>query len=834
MAGKELKASEKTVLKHSRDGVVERNLVDSSEKRVSKHTEEAVLKTEAPSDMRFDKLQAAGIAPPEPAKRKFSNLQFGKNNPENKWEEQRVEAQAEMAEQTSNFGFKANSEQTTYSDKNSVLTVTAEEYKESARTVKSAKSDDFSFNEQRNEVQSSEQTSPTHKPRPPEQPTQTTDYKFTRHSSEQFATFEQPLPVTAQEFKESMDFNFKGGQETATSALKDDKPSKLKSKQERNSLQEHSSATEALADKKSDEAFFFEGEAPKPILTKRQFTENSVDVQYTLSDNSVEVTAEELRSAAPSEEYTTSDDTVTVSADEFRNGGEDFDFKNDVPTEERSKDDLSLEKEEKQSKLKEKKERNTLREHSSASEKLTDDDGNSVLYFEGEAPVEGEPTVDKKTRKLEKKLEKAEQKLSKLEQKNDKKLPKLVKKDEKRVYKLEKRIAKAEDKLPQHRVFHVRKEFNPEKQKMQRKLRLEKEAKPLNRGGIVTKGIKKANTAVKTTISGAIHSEISKYEQEDTTLKAAHGTEKVAESALRFTKDSIKAHHQRLKEKPYEKVSKLKFKREATVQKLNEHKALTNNKKLRKDENSARKEVKKAQQKLQRKNAAKQSAKKTASSAGKKTAKAGEKVAETIVKTVANNKVVIIIIVIFLVLFALFGVIGSALLSSVSETGGMVIGSTYTSDDEDIYAANDYMNSLESALVDRLNNIPNEYVGWNEYRWNFDAIGHDPYALTSYLTAMELAFEFDEITRERINELFNALYTLEIVSIHEVRSYQYTEIDENGNEIIVTVYYDYYILEATLTANDWESVVKPRLEFAGVYDLYLLLQENKGNKPDLF
>ena len=72
MAEKELKATEKTVLKHSRDGVMEKNLADSSEKRVSKHTEEVVLKTEAPSDMRFDKLQAVGIAAPEPTKCRFS------------------------------------------------------------------------------------------------------------------------------------------------------------------------------------------------------------------------------------------------------------------------------------------------------------------------------------------------------------------------------------------------------------------------------------------------------------------------------------------------------------------------------------------------------------------------------------------------------------------------------------------------------------------------------------------------------------------------------------------------------------------------------------------
>ena len=59
MAGKELKATEKTVLKHSRDGVLEQNLADGSAKKVSNKAEEAVLKPEGATDERFDKLKAA-------------------------------------------------------------------------------------------------------------------------------------------------------------------------------------------------------------------------------------------------------------------------------------------------------------------------------------------------------------------------------------------------------------------------------------------------------------------------------------------------------------------------------------------------------------------------------------------------------------------------------------------------------------------------------------------------------------------------------------------------------------------------------------------------------
>lgn len=139
---------------------------------------------------------------------------------------------------------------------------------------------------------------------------------------------------------------------------------------------------------------------------------------------------------------------------------------------------------------------------------------------------------------------------------------------------------------------------------------------------------------------------------------------------------------------------------------------------------------------------------------------------------------------------------------------------------------------LQKRLDKAEDNLP--HVGWNEYNYYIDPIGHDPYALISYLTAMEINFDYDADTQARIQELFNALYTLEVESVHEVRSYQYTTTDEEGNEVIVTVYYDYYILNVTLTANDWDSVVIPKLRAAGVYEVYQLLQETQGNKPDLF
>lgn len=752
MAGKELKATEKTVLKHSREGVLEQNLADGSAKKVGKKAEEAVLKTEDVADERFDKLKAAGLVVEDVKKPDHRKLQFGRNNPENTWAETvygNKHTEQEYSTPTKMYSVPdttASTEAKNFTElRDTKLNVEENTFKPHKQT--SFVSDEYYQNSETSvPVTQRELAELEHSTLGSESITPKAQRMFSFKSDEKYQLSETSVPVTAEEFAEMEQTSFKAED------LKDFDPSK--------SRLQHSFCS---------------------------------DDEYTTSDEVVEATAEDLKpksklSFKSDDEYVNSEESVEIDGAEF----------------------VGQKAEEKtESKLKDKKTRNSLKKRSSAAEKLTDKDGNSVFYYEGEAPP---------NRKLTR---------------GEKKLKRTIRKDEKRVFKLEKRLDKAESKLKHQRVFHVRKVWNSDKQKMQRKLKLEKEVKPLPKPNIVQKGVQGAKHAVSLTVSGAVHQQISKYEDENQTLKAAHGTEKVAESALRFASNKVKTTNQKLKEKPYKKASKLKFDTENAHKKLNQHKVALEHKTEQQTKKEAKKALKKAQQKQNQKNAAK-TAKKGASKVGKKAGEAAKDVGQIIVKAIANNKVVIIILIIFLLLFGLLFILGSSGFSSLGDTGAMVIASSYTSDEEDIYAANDYMNSLEAALVERLNNIPNEYVGWNEYHWDFCAIGHDPYALISYLTAMEMNFKFDDITKARIEDLFNALYTLNIESIHEVRSYQYTTTDEEGNEVIVTVYYDYYILKATLTANDWDTVVKTRLDVAGTYDLYLLLQETHGNRPDLF
>ena len=70
--------------------------------------------------------------------------------------------------------------------------------------------------------------------------------------------------------------------------------------------------------------------------------------------------------------------------------------------------------------------------------------------------------------------------------------------------------------------------------------------------------------------------------------------------------------------------------------------------------------------------------------------------------------------------------------------------SSYFAEDEDIYAAENYYNGLEQNLQSKIDNIENEYSGYDEYNYNLAGIGHNPYELISYLTAVYQDFKFND------------------------------------------------------------------------------------------
>ena len=99
----------------------------------------------------------------------------------------------------------------------------------------------------------------------------------------------------------------------------------------------------------------------------------------------------------------------------------------------------------------------------------------------------------------------------------------------------------------------------------------------------------------------------------------------------------------------------------------------------------------------------------------------------------------------------------------------LVVGTSYTADDADIVGAEEDYKEMEAELQERLDNIRDEYDGYDEYRIHSDQIGHDPYELASYLTILFQSYKRDQV-QSTLQELFDSQYELTIEEEVEIRT----------------------------------------------------------------
>jgi len=167
---------------------------------------------------------------------------------------------------------------------------------------------------------------------------------------------------------------------------------------------------------------------------------------------------------------------------------------------------------------------------------------------------------------------------------------------------------------------------------------------------------------------------------------------------------------------------------------------------------------------------------------------------------------------------------------------GQVIATSYTAEDEDILGAHNDYTALENQLADRIANIPNDYPGYDEYRFYLDPIEHDPHELIAFLTAIYLAFTQDEV-QATMQNLFNQQYILTLTPIVEIRTREETRtgtnLDGSTYSYTVTVEYEWRVLVVTLVNRGIRAVAADILT-PEQYEMFLVLLETQGNRPDLF
>lgn len=202
--------------------------------------------------------------------------------------------------------------------------------------------------------------------------------------------------------------------------------------------------------------------------------------------------------------------------------------------------------------------------------------------------------------------------------------------------------------------------------------------------------------------------------------------------------------------------------------------------------------------------------------------KAVEKVKDSVAYVRRNPKAAAVALVLFIMLTMLTNIVSSCslILEGISSS---IAGSTYPSDDADMLAAEAEYCAMEAQLQSDMDHYEDNH-DYDEYSFELDSIGHDPYVLISTLTAMyDGAWTTDEV-RGTLRMLFERQYTLtENVSSTTIHDPENPEAEPQ----------EYRIVDVKLKNNDLSHLPCEILSEAQLarYSVYMA---TLGNRPDLF
>ncbi len=199
-----------------------------------------------------------------------------------------------------------------------------------------------------------------------------------------------------------------------------------------------------------------------------------------------------------------------------------------------------------------------------------------------------------------------------------------------------------------------------------------------------------------------------------------------------------------------------------------------------------------------------------------------------------------------------------------SGSNNIVIASSFTAENEDIVAVEEDYQDLEDALRDQIDDIEDDYPGYDEYNYNLDSISHDPFQLAALLTVLYEDYTEEEV-QDELKTILNGQYDLILNGRTEIRTKMVTkwhwvtksrEVEKVGfkwedGRLVMYTYtdweeyqelesyeeeeeYEYKIMDVTLTGQSIDSYVLGRGLTDDQLARYRLLLETKGNKEDVF
>lgn len=392
---------------------------------------------------------------------------------------------------------------------------------------------------------------------------------------------------------------------------------------------------------------------------------------------------------------------------------------------------------------------------------------------------------------------------------------KKLEKAQQRVERAGGRLEKAQEKLPTRRHIQFAKQYDSETGKVKPRLYFETEIIPENEKPPFSKrAAKTAKRAVTTTAVLKVHQKIRETERDNVGVEAAHKAEFATERGMgRY----LRKRARRLHEKPYREMNRAKKRLEKANINLEYQKMLKDNPQLQK--NIVAKWIQKQKLKRSYAAAAREAEKGVQHTTNVLTA-IGQKV-RALAQAVATRKTALGIVAVGALLLPTFGSLFSSCSAMLTGIQSAIVSTCYVAEDTEINASELTYTELETNLQITINNTETDYPGYDEYQYFIGEIGHNPYELMGYLSAVYDNFTYTQVKAE-ILRLFDLQYQLTWEETVETRTYT----DEEG----VEHEYEWNILKTTLSVTPLSEIIAANLPAGDPYDRYGVYMQTCGNR----
>ena len=405
-----------------------------------------------------------------------------------------------------------------------------------------------------------------------------------------------------------------------------------------------------------------------------------------------------------------------------------------------------------------------------------------------------------------------------------------LKKKQKQAQKAAEKVKKARGKLPKKREYTLQRVFDEETGKGKYVVvPLDKE-KPFKQESLSKTTMRRMQTESR----NFVHGKIAENEKENSAVEGAHKTEQKGEELIGFVKRHYKGKEARQRAK-IAKLEKKQFQKEVNFQyqKFLEENPQMQKKALQKRLQKQR--IKREYLKARQKGAATKAAQEAVS----KTANTATAIAKKLQEIASKHAGVLITVGIMAVLLVMIMTSVSSCGAMFADTQSTVLAASYLSEPAEIDATDLQFTRLELDLQNEIDNIETDYPGYDEYSYNLGEIGHNPFTLIGYLSAVHTEFTASEVESE-VQALFDEMYTLTLTPDTETRTRTVTktgtrtvtdpvtgEETEEEYEYEEEEEYEVSILRVVLTVKPLETIVAGKMD-AEQTEIFAMYAETGG------